>query len=121
QRQLITGWYGVSSAVGADLSTHIQQHLDCARIIVLFISPDFLCTEQLKRIATDATERQQNGRVTVLLVLLRRTHGWENTAFGVLPAIPRNKPVTEFAHPDAAILKVVHEVRAVVEQLRISG
>ena len=121
RRKLITSWYSVSTATGKDYFSDIKRNMDSARIILLFISPDFLCAELMKKIGTYAMERQQSNRVTVIPVLLHDTPGWQDAAFGTLQAIPKNKPVTWFADPDEAIEKVVNEVRAVVEKLRRSG
>lgn len=118
--KVIASWHSGSTAGGEALSEQMQ-HVNKASIILLFISPDFLCSDYLFEIAERAMERQRTDGITITPILLRPTDGWHDTPFGNLQAIPKgDRPLTSFRNLDLAIDQVADEIRTVAEKVKVT-
>lgn len=117
----ITDWFDREITPGEVWSEEIDQHLETAKIILLFVSPDFVASEysggaELRR----AMQRHAAGEARVIPVLLRAVD-WQVTPFHDLQALPKDaRPVTSHADLDQAFLEVAKGVRKAVEQLTTS-
>ena len=113
----IKDWYDQEIYAGENLQEEVWAHLDAAHIIILLISPDYMASDdlylgQLERAMT----RHRAGEARVVPIILRDTDGWEQTDFGKLQALPREKkPLTGWKNRDAAFTSVAKDIRSLVE------
>jgi hypothetical protein len=116
---LITDWYDQEIHAGKDTQEEMRMHLEAARIILLLISPDFLASDELYQGELQyALERHRQREARVIPIVVRDTEGWEQTEFGRLLALPREKkPVTAWSNQDAAFTSIAKDIRRVVEDL----
>ncbi len=120
QRQgVITLWHDRRIVPGADWLQEIDTHLNSSSIVLLLISPDFLASDyrygaEMQR----ALERQRNGEVYVIPVLLRAVD-FQDAPFAHLQSLPRNnKAVESWSNQDEAFYDVARGIRQVVAHLR---
>jgi len=116
---LITSWYDHNTDAGIDMKEDAKKHLESARIILMLVSPHYLASDyhydfEMKR----ALEREKEGKVRVIPIMLSNTEGWQKTEFSKLLSLPRNgKPVKQWGDRDEAYYNIAGEIRRVVEQL----
>ncbi len=80
----------------AMIHPHFFKHLNMARIILLFISPDYVASEQNNTEVTRAMERHDAQEATIIPIILRPTAGWQDAPFGKIQSISRGgKAITE--------------------------
>ncbi|GAC1354952.1 MAG: hypothetical protein NVS4B11_16950 [Ktedonobacteraceae bacterium] len=117
---LIRDWYDQEIYAGEDRQEEVWAHLDAAHIIVLLISPDYIASDDLYRgQLARALVRHRTGKARVVPIILRDTEGWEQTDFGKLLALPRErKPLTAWKNRDAAFSSVAKDIRGLVEGLK---
>lgn len=117
---LIRAWYDQEIPAGGSRREEIEAHLQTADIIVLLVSPDFIASDELYWGELElALARHRAGKARVVPIILRETEGWEQTDFGKLLALPREKqPVTAWKSRDAAFASITKDLRRLVEDLR---
>jgi len=102
---------------GQSYKQAIQSYLERADIILLLISADFLASRENMDTVAKALEKQGTDKAQVIPIILRPSL-WQETELHKLQVLPRNeRPLTEWANPDAAYLDVVEGVREAVKQL----
>jgi hypothetical protein len=115
---VITSWNDRMIDPGSNWRTAIDRHLNDAKIILLFISADFLASDfcygiEMKR----AIERHECGEARVIPVILRACL-WTGAPFGKLQALPVDgKPITSWANMDEAFKEVAEGVEKAVKGL----
>lgn len=116
----ISTWNKSKIQYGADIQSEIDKHLEQAQIILLMVSADFLDAYYAEDDST--IERALARRITgtiVIPVLLRKSD-WEDSPFGKLQPLPRDRrPITAWSNRDDALYEVAKGLRAVVNGLRI--
>jgi hypothetical protein len=120
RKGVIDAWHTGKLAASEDVKEETLKHLDSARIICLLVSPDYIADDKLyESHVTRAMERRKNEGTIVIPILLRPTDDWEETSFGTLLAIPRNrKPMSRWSDLDDVSMQVAREIRVVVENLK---
>jgi hypothetical protein len=122
RRGVIQAWHKGKLTINADLSEEEEtlKHLDSARIICLLVSPNYIADDQLYDVhITRAMTRRESAGTIVIPILVRPTKDWEDTPFGKLLTIPRNKkPMNQWKDLDDVSMQVAKEIRQVVEGLR---
>ncbi|MDQ2906465.1 MAG: trypsin-like peptidase domain-containing protein [Chloroflexota bacterium] len=116
---LIDEFYAGNISAGSVEREEASKHLDAADIILLLVSPDFIYSDyHYEQEMERAMERQRTGKARVIPVLLIPID-WENTPFGGLLPLPRNrKPISTWSDRDQALYEVAAEIRRVVNELR---
>ncbi len=120
RQKRINGWYDQEVHLGKISLEEVWTHLDAARIILLLISPDYIASDDLYRGQLErALALRSTSDVRVVPIILRDTDGWEQTDFGKLQALPREKkPLTAWRNRDEAFSSVAKDIRSLVEGLK---
>ena len=118
----ITVWSDTNLNAGVEWKKELHQQLESADIILLLISPDFMCSDycyntEMKR----AMERHKQRSAVVIPILLCATV-WDDAPFAKLHALPKDaKPVKSWLDIDEAFKNVVEGIKATIEDLRVRG
>ncbi len=104
---------------GMEIEEEIDTQLNTADIILLLISSAFIDSDYCySREMEHALQRQKEGRVCVIPVLLRPVD-WKETPFSKLQPLPANrKPVTSWSRTDDAFHDIVQGIRKRLESQR---
>lgn len=114
---LINDWYDQDVSAGGNQQEEVRLHINSAHIILLLISPDFIASDTLYNgeLAYVLAHHHMN-RAHVVPIILRDTEGWEQTEFGQLLALPRErKPLTSWPNRDAAYSSIVKDIRRLID------
>ena len=119
RQKLVQIWHDRQIAAGTDWAGDIDEHLNTADIITLFVSADFLASDycyekELRR----ALEREERGEALVVPIIVRPCD-WNEAPFAYLQAVPSGaKAVTSWENRDEAWTDVAkslkHSVRNVL-------
>lgn len=115
----ITEWDVNTVMLRKDWRKGLERHMDTARVILLFISLDFLASEQFSAFSWQRVlERESAGKVAIIPILLHPTD-WQNIPPSRLPVLPRNGvPVSSHDSEDQALAEIAQEITRAVERLR---
>jgi WD40 repeat protein len=113
---LFTFWHRQLIVPGEDQQQVIDAHLKSADVILLFVSSDFLDSEDCySREMPQALERHRRGEARVIPILIRAVD-WEKAPFAHLSPLPTNKkPLMRWEDKDAALTHVAMYLRHVIE------
>src|SRR5689334_22550387 len=104
----ITGWYDRDIQAGTDWERESETRLDTANIILLLISADFFSSDYHYTVEMQRALAKHKAGTALVIPILLRPVGWEETPIGELAALPTNKkPITQWANQDEAWLNVV--------------
>src|SRR5262249_33625189 len=92
---IIAGWHDRRITAGTEWAGAIDAHRQCAQIILLLVSADFLASDYCYDVELQhAMARHQAGEARVIPIILRAVE-WENAPFGTLQALPQDgRPIT---------------------------
>ena len=112
---LINVWWDTLIEGGQDWREEIEDHLQRANIILLFISSDFMASRFIRDVELPvALERSRTHDALVIPVILRPTD-WQHAPFAHLQALPEGgTPVASWTDRDAAFLNVGQGIRRAV-------
>lgn len=100
---LIEDWYDRKIIAGNDYQNKIDNELEDADIICLFISASFLSSTACMKEKKDALELVKMNGITVVPIILSPCGWLDDTELSRLLALPTDgKPITDFTNPDAA-------------------
>lgn len=116
---LLQSWSAFSTLPGSVVRTDIEQKIADAHIALLLVSPDFLAATHLYEVQLTAImERQINGSLHVIPVLVRPVQGWKQSKFGHLQALPRDEvPISSWRRREEAYFAIAEELRIVIEKM----
>ena len=116
--QRITKWHDRRIPPGIEWKKQIDLRLNKAKIILLFVSPDFLDSKYCYEIeGQKALKRHRSGVARVIPVILRPC-AWEESPFGELQALPKDaRPITEWDNLDRVCLDVARGIMIVADEL----
>ncbi|SRR6266487_869762 len=104
---------------GTDRVQAIVTHLNTAHIILLFVSPDFMNSDDCQSIeVTHAMQRHETGAARVIPIILRPVR-WKESSFGKLECLPKGEPVTNWTKREEAFLQIAQEISKVVEEVSL--
>jgi hypothetical protein len=111
----IVKWYDRMIPAGDEWRTQIDDRIERAHVILLFMSPNFLASRYCYEIEGEvALRRHREGSARVIPVVLRACD-WKVTPFGELRGLPQDGiPVTQWADRDQATLDVAQGIMASV-------
>jgi hypothetical protein len=121
--KLIHVWQDRRIVAGGDWAGEIDEELNSADIVALFVSADFLksdyCYEKEMKVAL---ERDAKGEARVVPIIVRPCD-WQNALFNRLQALPTDaKPITKWKNRDEAWTVVANclrlTVQAVIEKVQ---
>lgn len=117
----ILKWHDRMIPAGGDWQGHIDNRLETARLVLLFMSPHFIESRYCYEVeGARALERHLAGEATVIPVILRPC-AWEDTPFGKLQALPLDaKPISRWEDRDEACLSAARGVMRAVDELTTS-
>lgn len=117
--QQITTWTLQDLQLAQEQEQQILQQIQNAQIILLFISADFIASDQIYQQQLQiALQKHREGKAIVFPILTRPTF-YDGAAFAKLPTIlPRNKKfITQHANPDEAYQHIVQEIDKMLQIL----
>jgi CheY-like chemotaxis protein len=127
RRGVIRSWHDRAIVPGHDWSREIDSHLRQADLVLLLISKDFIASDYIMGVELGlAMQRQQQGRTTIVPILLRpvdlQPEDAQDMPFVDLlkpQGLPRDlKPVTTWPNRDEAWTSVASGLRATVNGIR---
>ncbi len=116
----IRSWHDRKIVPGESWKHAIDEHLECAGLILLLVSSDFLASDycydlEMKR----ALERHHAAEARVVPIILRPCD-WTSSPFAALQGLPKDaKPITTWENRDEAFLDVAKGLRRMLDELRI--
>jgi hypothetical protein len=110
---------GSEAQAGRNKHQVIKQYIEQAQIILLFISPDFIASNDCNNIGVSlAMQKYKVAKCRIIPIVLRPTL-WESELFADLKPLPANgKPVVRWESRDEALLDVARNIQLVVDDLR---
>ena len=116
---IIDEWHDRRIGAGREWAGEIDRRLDCAAVILLLVSADFLASDYCYCVEMSrALERHDAGDARVVPVILRPVD-WHGAPFAKLQALPKDgKAVTSWRKRDEAFTDVARGIRKVVEEFR---
>lgn len=114
---LIEEWYDRNILPGEDYQIKIDNNLDDADIICLFISANFLSSDSCKKEKKKALELRKNRGTPVIPIILSHCGWLDDKDISKLLALPTDgRPVSNFLVCDAAWLDVYSGVKRIIEK-----
>ena len=87
---------------GSDLRATLRASIECADVILLFLSPDFFPNEYCYQAMQDALQENVSRSASVIPILVRPVH-WQTSPCKHLAVVPRNeKPIASWSSLDEA-------------------
>ncbi|MGD9902978.1 MAG: toll/interleukin-1 receptor domain-containing protein [Vicinamibacterales bacterium] len=107
----IVKWHDRMIPAGDEWRSHIDDRIERAHVILLFVSPHFLASRYCYEIEGDiALRRHRDGTARVIPVVLRACD-WTVSPFGELQGLPKDGvPLTQWADKDQASLEVARGI-----------
>ncbi len=116
----ITCWHRYLVPVGKEPRREIEEHLQCAGVILLLISPNFLASGEWYELEIAvAMQKSEADKARVVPIIIRPTYGWQEEPFGELQVLPRN-----VEHGDTRALhdrdykKIAEEIGDIIKTLQ---
>jgi len=113
----ILKWHDRMIPAGSSWRDQIDDRLQSADIILLFMSPHFIESRYCYEVEGQAAlERQNSGKAKVIPIILRPC-AWDETPFSELQALPTDaKPISQWADCDEASLITARGIMREVEK-----
>ncbi len=110
--------WGYQDLQGGDITQEtILQQLHAARIILLFISPNFFKSDRQLELDLAQTLQKEH-KTKIIPIKLRNTTAWEKSPFARFFSLPRNgKPVVLWQDRDEAFYDITQDIQKVVEDV----
>jgi hypothetical protein len=118
QQDVIKEWHDRQIGAGEEWEDKIDEHLESADIVLLFISVDFIASEYCwgKEMAR-ALERHNTGEARVIPIIVRPVD-WTGAPFASLQALPKDgKPVVLWPNKEVAWADVAKSIKQAAEAL----
>jgi len=114
---LISEWYDRKILGGSDFLDSIENNLEKANIICLFISADFLASQACLNEKIKALELKKKKGISIVPIILSSC-GWkDDKEISVLLALPTDgKPISDFPDQNNAWNIVYNELKKIIEQ-----
>jgi hypothetical protein len=118
RQKLVQIWHDRQIAAGEDWAGDIDEHLNSADIITLFVSADFLASDYCyEKELSRALEREERKEALVLPIIVRPCD-WNDAPFAYLQAVPSGaKAVTSWENRDEAWTDVAKSLKLTVRKV----
>lgn len=117
--RLIDNWHKHEVSPGNEWQNIVDEQLNQADIILLFITPHFIASNYCYSVQMkQALEKHENGEVRVIPILFRPTF-WYDLPFAKLQGLPTsgNKTVSEWKNKDRAYVEIIGGIKKAIEEL----
>jgi len=117
---VVSDWHDRRITAGREWEGEIDEHLACASLILLLISPDFLASDYCYDVEMQkAMDLHEAGEARVIPIMIRPCpSGWKKTPFARLQALPRDaRPISEWENEDRAWVDVVDGIEATLADM----
>ncbi len=107
----IVKWHDRMIPAGDEWRTEVDERIEQAHVILLFMSPDFLASRYCYEVEGEiALRRHRDGTARVIPVVLRACD-WNVTPFGELQGLPEDGiPITQWPDRDQASLDIARGI-----------
>src|SRR2546421_8020578 len=114
----ISPWHDRKILPGSDWKSQIDEHLRSARVIMLFVSTDFIASDYCYGVEMiEALRREAAGEARVIPIILRPCP-WERAPFARLQVLPTDgRAITASDDRDQVCLDVAHGIMSGIEGL----
>ncbi|HAF21734.1 MAG TPA: hypothetical protein DCK93_02295 [Blastocatellia bacterium] len=114
----ILKWHDRQIPPGSDWRGQIDERLNAAQIVLLFLSPHFIESRYCYEVEGETALRRRNSKEAEVIPIILRPCAWQDTPFGTLQALPRDAvPVSRWQDRDEACLNVATGVMAAVDNV----
>jgi hypothetical protein len=119
---LIRKWHDRQIPAGASWKGQLDERLRIAKVILLFVSPDFFASDYCyEQEMAEALRRHEQGTAVVVPIILRPC-AWQTAPFAHLQALPADaKPVSTWVDRDTACLDVAQGLMRVISTMAGDG
>ena len=103
---------------GQVVSAEVTKHLNAAHIILLFISSDYMASDECTAESRRAIERHESHTATVIPILLRPVAMLDETPFAKIQGYPKNgRSISELgSRKQTAFAEIAREISAIVKK-----
>ena len=114
---LIEDWYDRELFAGEEHQKKIDNNLDDADIICLFISANFLSSNSCKKEKEKVLELQKKKGISIIPIILSPCGWLDDNEISKLIVLPKDgKPITDFQNQDDAFHDVYNELKKVINK-----
>jgi TIR domain len=114
----ILKWHDRQIPPGSDWRIQIDERINMAQIILLFMSPHFIESHYCYEIEGETALRRHASKEAEVIPIILRPCAWEATPFGTFQALPRDAvPITRWPDRDEVCLNVARGVMSVVDKV----
>ena len=118
RQQVIRDWHDRKIEAGMKWAKQIDYKLNQADIILLLISPDFICSDYCSDIEMEQAIRRHEAGEAIVVPIILEPCDWTYLPCSKYQAFPKNaKPITTWTNSNEAFLDVIRGIRTVVERL----
>ena len=119
----ITEWGRRKVIPGQIVNAEVTKHLNAAHIILLFISPDYMASDECFHEMQLAVEKRALQNTIIIPILLRPVALLEETPFAHIQGFPRNgRPISELGNRKGAVFaEIANEISAIVKKFQVDG
>ena len=114
----ISPWHDRKIVAGSDWRQDIDEHLRAARIILLFVSPNFIASDYCWGVEMTEALRKHNAKEARLIPIILRPCPLEKMPFAHIQALPTDaRAITSWSDRDQVCLDVAHGIMSAVEAI----
>ncbi len=109
----VRAWYDGEIEAGEDWASKINDNLDAADIVLLFVTQQFVESDYCRNVEVPrALENHDRGSCRVVPIVLEETQpNWRTLPFARLQVLPQNgRPLTQWATPGEAVRNIVQGI-----------
>lgn len=107
----IIKWHDRLIPIGAEWKEEIDDRINRADVILLFISPSFIESKYCYDIEVKEAIRRHELREAIVIPIILRPCAWQEAPFGKLQALPKDgKPITQWEDVDQVCLEVAESI-----------
>ncbi len=116
QQNLITDWNRSKVTPGQVVDTEVTKHLNTAPIILLFISPDYMASDECNQEMNRALERED---AIVIPIFLHPVAGLKNAPFHHLQRFPRDgRAISQWGNrKESALAEIADEISTLIKEI----
>ncbi len=117
RQKLVQIWHDRQILAGEDWAGDIDEHLNSADMITLFVSADFLASDYCyDKELSRALEREKQNEVLIVPIIVRPCD-WDDAPFAHLQVIPSGLAVTSWTNRDEAWKSVAVSLKGTVRKV----
>jgi hypothetical protein len=109
---------GSTINAGWDRRGLLRQYIEQAHVILLFVSPDFLASDDCNNFAVNlAMQKYKSGKCRLIPLIIRPVQ-WQDEPFAILKVLPDNaRPVTKWSDRDEALTEIAAGIQEAIQDI----